>query len=61
MVVNQTVLMEKMKPPPLAVQIPFPVIQTFVFQLDRKLYLDNAVETALRDMALVGAATVVSV
>jgi len=61
--VHQTVQMEKMNPPQLAVHLPAPVIQTFVFHLDRRLNLDKTVETALivRGYLLVGAATVDSV
>jgi len=45
--VHQTVQMEKMNPPQLAVHLPAPVIQTFVFKLDRRLNLDKTVGTAL--------------
>jgi len=47
MVVNQTVQMDQMNPPQLVVHLPAPVIQTFVFKLDRRFYLDKTVETAL--------------
>ena len=54
--------MDQMNPPPHVVHLPVPVIQTFVFQLDRRLNLDKTVETALIEMGgLVGAATVDSV
>jgi len=54
----QTVQMEKMNPPPLVVHLPVPVIQTFVFQLGRRLNLDKTVENAVM---VIGAATVDSV
>jgi len=63
MVVNETtVQMDQMNPQLLAVNLPAPVIQIFVFQLDRRFFLDNTVETALVvGIILVGAATVDSV
>jgi len=60
--VHPNVQMDQMNPPPLVVHLPVPVIQTFVFQLDRRLNLDNTVETALMyGEVMVGAATVDSV
>jgi len=63
--VHQTVQMGQMNPPPCVVHLPAPVIQTFVFQLDRRFSLDKTVETALIVILfmeiLVGAATVESV
>jgi len=60
--VHQTVQMDQMNPPPFVVHLPVPVIQTFVFMLDRRLNLDKTVETALIvGRVLVGAATVDSV
>jgi len=60
--VHNTVQMDQMNPLLLVVHLPAPVIQTFVFQLDRRFYLDKTVETALLFMGgLVGAATVDSV
>merc|ERR1719319_842111 len=60
--VHQSVQTDQMNPTPLVVHLPAPVIQTFVFQLDRRLSLEKTVETALRVMGvLVGAATVDSV
>jgi len=57
--VTQTVQMDQMNPPPLVVHLPAPVIQTFVFQLDRRFHVDKAVETALLvGVVLVGAVTV---
>jgi len=49
----------------LAVNLPAPVIQIFVFQLDRRFFLDNTVETAVSTLVvgivLVGAAILDSV
>jgi len=62
--VDQSVQMDQMNPPQYVVHLPAPVIQTFVFKLDRILYLDKTVETALLSTVgrvLVGAATVDSV
>merc|ERR1719319_1554604 len=57
--VNQTVQMVQMNPQLLAVNLPAPVIQIFVFQLDRRFFLDNTVETAdstfIDGIVLVGA------
>ena len=62
MVDHHSVQMEKTNPPPHVVHLPVQVIRTSVFQLDRRLNLDNTVETALIVMGiLVGAATVDSV
>jgi len=60
--VIQTVQMDQTNPLQLAVPLPAPVIQTFVFQLDRRFFQKTTVETALIDGGnLVGAATVDSV
>jgi len=58
MVVNQSVQMDQMNPLQLVALLPVPVIQTFVFKLDRRLNLDKTVETALKVVGfLIGAAT----
>jgi len=61
--VYQTVQMDQMNPPQLAVHLPAPVIQTFVFHMGKRFSQDKTVETAIKMMdkmmnILVGAATV---